>query len=245
MIKYILSLMLSLAGLLLMAQPAAEVIRVSDDITLRKLTNKTYLHVSVTEIEGFGKVASNGLLLIGDGEAFLFDTPVTNEQTETLVTWVADSLHAKVTTFVPNHWHNDCMGGLEYLHSIGVDSYAHQMTIDIAKEKGLPVPHNGFSHYTWLKLHDVDILCHYPGAAHAMDNIVVWIPSEGVMFAGCMAKDINSKGLGNVVDGSREMWPQSIRNLIEIFPQAEIIVPGHGEPGNRDLLYHTLRLLSE
>ncbi|GHS96330.1 hypothetical protein FACS189421_01210 [Bacteroidia bacterium] len=47
-----------------------------------------------------------------------------------MVKWIADSLKATVSTFVPNHWHEDCLGGLDYLHSKGVKSYANQMTVD-------------------------------------------------------------------------------------------------------------------
>jgi metallo-beta-lactamase class B len=104
----------------LWAQPDYPKIRISEDIELIQLSEKAYVHVSVSEIDGFGKVSSNGLILAGNGEAFLFDTPVTDSQTETLMKWIADSLKATVSTFVPNHWHGDCLGGLDYLHSKGV-----------------------------------------------------------------------------------------------------------------------------
>jgi hypothetical protein len=90
-------------------------IRVSDDIELIRLSENAYIHVSVSEMAGFGKVSSNGLIFVDGNEAFLFDTPVTNSQTETLVKWIADSLLAKISTFVPNHWHDDCIGGKELL----------------------------------------------------------------------------------------------------------------------------------
>jgi len=90
-----------------------KIIRISDDIELIKLSKKAYVHVSVSEIASFGKFSSNGLILVNGDEAFLFDTPVTNSQTEILVKWMADTLSATVSTFVPKHWHDDCLGGLE------------------------------------------------------------------------------------------------------------------------------------
>jgi metallo-beta-lactamase class B len=238
-------LSICLSQLHVFAQSDYQEIRISNDINLIKLSERAYVHVSISEIKGFGKVSSNGLILVDNYEAFLFDTPITNEQTETLITWIADSLHAKVTTFVPNHWHNDCIGGLEYLHAQGVKSYANQMTIDITKEKSLSVPQQGFSDSLWLKLQNVDAYCYYLGGGHSSDNIVVWMPSEKILFGGCMVKDANSKELGNLSDAIMEEWKPTIQKIITKFPEAKIIIPGHGQIGDKELLMHTLNLLSK
>lgn len=220
-------------------------IKISDDIELVKLSEKAYVHVSVADIRSFGKVSSNGLILVDNGEAFLFDTPVTNDQTELLYNWIADSLHAKITTFVPNHWHEDCMGGLDYLKSKGVESYANQRTIDIVCEKGLPQLQYGFKDSLSLKLHDVDIICYYLGGGHTVDNIVTWIPSEKILFAGCMVKEMNSKGLGNLSDADVNAWSPTINKLLQKFSDAKIVIPGHGTIGGLELVRHTQELLAQ
>ena len=227
------------------AQSATSIIKVSEDIELIPLSPKAYIHVSISEIKGFGKVSSNGLVLVDNGQAFLFDTPVTNEQTETLVAFITDSLHANVSGFVPNHWHDDCMGGLEYLDKHGVKSYANQMTIDIAKQEGLPFPKQGFKDSLSMKLNNTEINCYYLGGGHSTDNIVVWIPSEKILFAGCMIKDMQSQTLGNLSDATIEEWPGTIQKVIDKFPSAEIVIPGHGQIGGKELLMHTLELLIE
>jgi metallo-beta-lactamase class B len=218
---------------------------VSDDIELIKLSEKAYVHVSISEIAGFGKVSSNGLVLVNDGEAFLFDTPVTDYQTETLVTWLADSLKACVSTFIPNHWHSDCLGGLEYLHSKGIKSFANQLTAVLAKENGKPVPQQSFIDSLRLSLHGIDIYCHYLGGGHSVDNIVAWIPSEKILFGGCMVKDIHSNGLGNLSDAKIEEWLPTIQKVTAKFPNAKIIIPGHGQIGGKELLEHTQMLLQK
>jgi metallo-beta-lactamase class B len=243
--KNITVLIISIFQMQLVAQSNSQRIRISDDIELIKLTEKAYAHVSVSEMTGFGKVSSNGLVLVDKGEAFLFDTPVTNEQTKTLVTWIADSLHAIVTTFIPNHWHADCMGGLKYLHRQGVKSYANQMTIEIAKEKRLPVPKRSFSDSLLLKLHEMYVSCFYLGGAHSVDNIVVWIPSEEVLFAGCMVKDAQSKELGNLSDAILEEWIPTVKKVTVKFPEAKIVIPGHGQIGGKEILTHTIELLQK
>jgi metallo-beta-lactamase class B len=220
-------------------------IQISGDIELIQLSEKAYVHVSVSEIKGFGKVSSNGLIFVNGDEAFLFDTPVTNSQTETLVKWIADSLSATVSTFVPNHWHDDNLGGLDYLHSIGVKSYANQMTIDLAKANGMPVPHDGFADSLHLVLQGDIVDCYYLGGGHSADNIVVWIPSEKILFAGCMVKDIHSKGLGNLSDAKLDEWCPTIQKVMAKFPDAKIVIPGHGQIGGKELLEHTINLLEQ
>ncbi|MDR2915144.1 MAG: subclass B1 metallo-beta-lactamase [Tannerella sp.] len=235
-------LLFQLAGY---AQTLTNKIKVSDDIELIQLSPKAYVHMSVSEIQGFGKVSSNGLILVDKEKAFLFDTPVTDEQTKTLVNFIADSLYAKVVGFVPNHWHEDCMGGLAYLNKKKIKSYANQKTIDIAKEKGLPVPKKGFKDSLFLKLNDVKIDCYYLGGGHTTDNIVVWIPSEKILFAGCMVKEMSSKTPGNLSDADMNAWPSTIEKVIDKFPSEEIVIPGHGRFGGKELLTHTRDLLTE
>ena len=220
-------------------------IRISDDIELIKLSEKAYVHVSVSEIAGFGKVSSNGLIFVNGDEAFLFDTPVTNSQTETLVKWIADTLSATVSTFVPNHWHEDNLGGLDYLHSINVKSYANQLTIELAKENGKSVPQHGFTTSLLLNLRGDTVECHFFGGGHSADNIVVWIPSEKILFPGCMLRDISSTGLGNVADAKLDEWYPTIQKVIKKFPDAEIVIPGHGQIGGKELLEHTSKVLTK
>ena len=217
-------------------------IKVSNDIELIKLSDNAFVHVSYSEIPPYGKVASNGLIFINEKNAFLFDTPVTDSQTKDLVTWLEVSLKIKVVGFVPNHWHSDCMGGLAYLQSKKIKSYANQKTIDIARAKHLPVPVFGFKGSLQLKLGNKLIKCFYFGAAHTFDNIVVWIPSEKILFPGCMIKSMDAKDLGNTVDGDLSAYPKTIDKLIRKFPTAKIVIPGHGAIGGLELIRHTKAL---
>ncbi|HOZ15061.1 MAG TPA: hypothetical protein PK784_09755 [Tenuifilaceae bacterium] len=44
-----------------------------------------------------------------------------------------------------------------------------------------------------------------------VDNIVVWIPLEKILFSGCMAKSTNSTNLGNTVDGDLKAYSITIQ----------------------------------
>lgn len=222
---------------------AQKEIQISNDITVTKLSDKVYLYISVAEIGEWGKVPSNGLVIVNGKKAALLDTPMDNAQTETLMNWIKNTLKVKVTTFIPNHWHADCIGGLECLQKEGVKSYANQMTIDLAKANGRPAMEYGFKDSLTVKLGDMKLECYYPGAGHSIDNIVVWIPSEKILFGGCLVKDANAIGLGNITDGDVKAWPHTINKLLKKYSSAHYVIPGHGNYGGTELLTHTLELL--
>jgi metallo-beta-lactamase class B len=221
-----------------------EIIKIGKDLELIKISDIAFVHVSYATLPEYGRIPANGLIFINNREAFLFDSPWNDSLTKVLVTYLERQMKLKIAGFIPNHWHNDCMGGLKYLQSQGIDSYANQKTIDIAREKHLPLPAHGFKDSLLLHLGDKVISCYYLGAAHSLDNIVVWIPSEKILFPGCMIKSLNSVDLGNVADGDLKAYPATMDRLIKKFRTAEIVIPGHGEIGGYDLLIHTRDLLT-
>lgn len=237
-------LFLSLFWLTAYSQVPIKRIKINNDLEIIQLTQNTYIHISYANFTGYGRVASNGVIFTEGTKAFLFDTPPTELLTKQLVDWIERSMNFKIIGFVPNHWHSDCIGGLKYLQTIGVESYANQITIDIAKAKNLPVPKHGFKDSLTLNIGNREIKCYYFGAAHSMDNIVVWIPSEQVLFAGCMVKELKSKNLGNTVDGDLVGYPQTIEKVLQKFPEAKIVIPGHGDFGGINLITHTKELLT-
>jgi metallo-beta-lactamase class B len=216
---------------------------ISPDIELLQISQHSYVHVSFTQVPGFGRVGSNGFLYMDDGKALLFDTPMNDTLTEQLVRWISDSLHCRIVGFVPNHFHADCMGGLNYLKRIGIPSYANALTIAIANSKSLPLPEEGFTDSLVLYLGGKAIVCSYFGPAHTADNIVTWIPSEKILFAGCMVKDLKAESLGNIADADLSEWPNTIQKVIAAYVSAVIVVPGHGAIGGKELLQHTEELL--
>jgi metallo-beta-lactamase class B len=240
-VKYILLILL---GICIRVNSFAQVVsyKVSKDIEVIKITDNSYVHVSYTNLSKYGRVGSNGLIFTNNGKAVLFDTPMTESLTEELVDWIRDTLKVNIVEFIPNHWHEDCIGGLGYLNGLGIDSHANEMTIKIAQSKNLPVPKHGFKDSLTISLGDKKIICSYFGAAHSLDNIVAWIPSEKILFAGCMAKELASTNLGNTADGNLKDYPETIKKVLDKYPGAKYVIPGHGKFGGIELLKHTLDL---
>ena len=240
-------LLILLAGLIYIygcSHTEYKTISITDDIELIQITDHAFIHTSYSEIPGVGRVSANGLVFENEGKAFLFDTPVTDPATRDLVTWIQDSLGFEFVGFVPNHWHDDCTGGLTYLHGQGIESYANQMTIDILKTKGLPLPKQGFTDSLELSLGNKVIKCYYLGAGHSVDNISVWIPSEKILYGGCMVKNLSAPSPGDTTDAIVSEWPVTIDKMINKFSMAEIVIPGHGRGGDFELLTHTKALFS-
>lgn len=227
------------------AQSKTEKTEIADDIEILKLSDNLYLHRSFLETQSWGKVGANGLILIKNNEALLIDTPWNNEQIERLDKWISNSLHATIKTVIPTHWHEDRMGGLAYLQSKGVKSYANEQTIELAKTKNLPIPDTGFKDSIDINFQGFDLKLYYPGGGHTTDNIIVWIPSEDILFGGCFIKDLQSSNLGNLADADVAAWPQSIKWVLTKFPDIKTVVPGHGNMGGYNLLTHTLKLINE
>lgn len=241
-----LAAILGFMGLKGMAQKSGDTIRVADDLKLVKISENVYVHISYKNIPEFGGVIpANGVVYINRKEAFLFDTPWTEDQTVMLVAYLKRSMHLRMVGFIPNHWHEDCIAGLDYLKKSGVPSYANEQTIKLALAHKYPVPEHAFTDSLLLKMGGKPIWCYYLGGAHSTDNIVVWLPSEQVLFAGCMVKELKSSNLGNTADGDLKAYPTTISRLLAKFPAAKIVIPGHGAWGGVELIRHTLQLAKQ
>jgi len=219
-----------------------DTITISEDLELIRLSENAFIHVSSVVLPGYGRVSANGLIFIDQRKAFLFDSPWNESLTASLVTFLEREMKLKIKAFIPNHWHEDCMGGLEYLKSRRIRSYASEITCETAREKGLPVPDLGFVDSLVLNPGKMEIRCYFPGAAHSMDNIVVWIASEKILFPGCICKSADSRNLGNTADGDTVTYPVTMEWIIRKFPEAKTIIPGHGSYGGTELLTHTRHL---
>jgi metallo-beta-lactamase class B len=239
------------AILLLMPEVAAvsqepmHVFRISPDIEVKQISPHCYVHVSWSTLPRWGRFPSNGVIYAAGGEALLFDTPMTDSLTEQLVEWIADSLHARIIGFVPNHWHDDCIGGLGYLKRHKIPSYANRKTIEMLRLHRLPVPDDGFEDSLVLHMGGDSVICRYLGPGHAGDNIVAWFPAESVLFGGCMVREMATTSLGNTADADVSRWPVTIEKVMSAFPAARTVIPGHGSWGGTALLRHTLELLKK
>lgn len=227
---------ISLFGFL-KGQNQQDTIKVNDNLYLIKLTDNSWIHVSY--LNGF---TCNGLILKDNNKAFLFDTPSYDSVTVELVNYIQNNLELKISGFITNDWHIDSQGGLGVINNLGIPSYSHEITREIAKSKELPFTAVGFNDSLTLNFESKTIELYYYGAAHTIDNIVVWIPSEQILVASCMVKELMQNNLGFTGDGDLKSYPETMKKVCSKFTTAKYVIPGHGRAGGYDLLTHTLEI---
>ena len=147
-----------------------------------------------------------------------------------------------VKTVIPTHFHEDCMGGLAEAHRPGAVSYGLDRTVEIAKQKGLPVPQVPYRDGITVRCGATSVVVTYFGAGHTTDNVVAWLPKQKILFAGCLVKSLDSNSLGNTKDGDLAAYPATLRKVRAAYPHAKIVIPGHGDWGGPELIDHTLEL---
>jgi metallo-beta-lactamase class B len=236
---------LGLIGLSSIFAQSDNTIVINNDIQLIHLQDSIFVHVTWHHLDDFGRFPSNGLIVIRSGQALMIDTPMDNDKTMKLARYLKDSMSVDLTKLVIGHFHDDCLGGLEYLQSVGVESIANSMTISKCKEIGLPVPSTSFTDSLTFDFNGESIVCRFFGAGHSFDNITVWIPSQRVLFGGCLIRSGNTQGLGNLSDAIVSDWDLTIKKLMEKYTDIKTVIPGHGDIGGPELLTHTIELVEK
>jgi metallo-beta-lactamase class B len=213
-------------------------------LDFEQITPATFVHKSYLQTKTWGKVSCNGLVYIADGEAIVFDTPVDDSAARELIRWVTEKKKATIKAVVVNHFHADCLGGLSAFHAAGIPSYSSELTQKLAAADTVnkpEVPQNGFHVRLILKVGSKEVVNKYLGEAHTRDNIVSYVPSEKVLFGGCMIKELKA-GKGYLGDANEQEWSNTVVRVTTEFKDARYVVPGHGQYGDTSLLSYTYRL---
>lgn len=233
---------LIISGSFIYAQPAERIIKLAEDVEVRKLADGVWRHTTYYDIAGFQNVPANGLIVIDGPDAMMIDTPWTDEQTGMLFDWIVKEHKAAIKKVIPTHSHIDCTGGLAEAHRRKADSFAFDKTVEILKSTNKPVPKNWFTDRLCLSCGDTSVEFAFLGAGHTVDNIVAWIPKEKILFGGDIIRAQNARNLGNTAEADLDSWPKSLKKIKQAYPHAEIVVPGHGGHGGQSLIDHTIDL---
>ena len=210
----------------------------SETLKILPISENTYRHVSYLKTETTGVVACNGVVYIHDNEAVLFDSPTNPQATEELIDWIRNTKKAQLKGVFFTHFHIDCIGGQAVLQNEEIPIYAHEKTFDrMDKPEGLYV----FRDPVRLMVGGKEVVGRHLGEAHTEDNIVCHVPSEDLLFGGCMVKSIGAKK-GNLADANVSEWSRTVARVKAEYPKLKTVVPGHGKPGGTELLDYTITL---
>jgi len=220
-------------------------VKMSPLVEITQISQYTYLYTF--KMPSVDYYPANGMFCINEeGHGFLVDTPGDDKTTDSLIEWIRINLKAEIKAAVITHWHmEDRMGGLNALNKRGIETYADSITYAIAVEKNLPKVKHIFTDTLTLKDGEMILEAWYPGPGHTIDNSVVWFPEDKVLFGGCLIKSLKSKDKGNTADADVKAWPETVKNVMEKYPDAKVVIPGHLDYDGINLFRHTINLLNK
>jgi glyoxylase-like metal-dependent hydrolase (beta-lactamase superfamily II) len=230
-------------------------------VTLQPLAPDVWLHVTTRN-----GIPANGLVVVGKSASILVDSGWSDADAAQLFAFAARR-HRPVAAVVVTHSHDDRIGGAGLAQRRDVPVYALARTIEHARtpdppavnpsRPGEPPAAHGVGASARaavlaarpvrdgdsVELGGAAVTLAFVGPGHSDDNLAVWVPSARVLFGGCLVKSARSTDLGNIADANLAAWPRAIATLRARFPDASIVVPGHGPVGG-DALGRTLELLT-
>jgi metallo-beta-lactamase class B len=212
---------------------------------------------------------ANSLAVVMGEHLVLVDTPYTPKATKEVLDWLETQVGPKDVIAINTHFHLDNLGGNQFLAEQGIPIYGSDLIVQLLADRGqtsldqtitwlqanedpryaevlsrlkLTPPTEIFNIHAGLDLEfgGEPLQVFYPGPGHTSDNVVVYFPAHKLLFGGCMI--IGWEAIGNTMDADLFAWPASVRNLKQF--EFDILVPGHGERLDPDLIEHTLDLLS-
>ena len=215
----------------------------SEKLIISKISDHVYLHTSFLQTQDFGKVSCNGMIVVDEKEAIVFDTPANKESTAELIRYFTTKMTVKIKGVVATHFHDDCVAGLDEFHKHQIPSYAENRTINRLKAANsqFEIPKNGFDKSLELKAGSEKVYAAYFGEGHTKDNVIGYFEKEKIMFGGCLIKE-NGAGKGNLGDANVKAWSATVKKVKQKYPQTKIVIPGHGKTGGLELLDYTIQL---
>ena len=222
--------------------------------SLRQIADNVWIHTTWFDVPTYGPVLSHGMVVKTDAGTLLIDTAWTDEDTYRLMGLIEEVTGAAPAVTIATHAHNDKMGGMAAANN-HTSTAAFVQTNEDAPARGLTpalntILESSINGPLTMQINADDgrliaqggVELFYPGPGHTRDNIVAYYAPAKILFGGCLIRPGESKGLGNAADADVANWAGAVRAVAERFPDAEIIVPSHGDIGGRELLDHTIAI---
>lgn len=245
---------------------------ISNSLTITQIEEGAYLVVHQIPFGQFRIPCNSMIVKVSDHDFVWCDTTCEPESTKLVYEWIIKNFGDVNLIEINTGFHNDNLGGNEYLLSKGVPVYGSDITAKLVLERGstekesiiksfaetdntpyhracrqmtfMP-PNRTFELNKGLKLEFAkeSVEVYYPGPSHTQDNVVVYFNKRRILFGGCMVKALSARNAGYTADADMQQWPRSVEKVLIRYKDAKIVVPGHGNYGGTDLLKYTIGLL--
>ncbi|MBL7856351.1 MAG: subclass B1 metallo-beta-lactamase [Cyclobacteriaceae bacterium] len=224
-------------------QQDTSVVYQTENLIIQRLARHVYQHTSFLNTTDFGRVSCNGMMVVNGNEAIVFDTPATDESSKELILYIENNLQAAIKALVPTHFHDDCVGGLAIFNASTVPVFASKRTIALLAESGKPLTGSikEFDDLLVVSIGDKKVFAEYFGEGHTKDNVIGSFPEDHAIFGGCLIKAWDATK-GNLEDANTAAWSKTVHKLKQKYPQAKIVIPGHGKWGGTELFDYTMAL---
>jgi len=215
-------------------------------VHLRQIHPDVWIHVSTKRFSNNSVFPMNGMI-VRDGKGLLLvDTAWGEAATEALLAAVEREIGLPVRRAVVTHFHDDRLSGTRILEDRGVEVFCTELTRELATAEENATPSSTLADLnapgSAVAIGPIEAF--YPGPGHARDNIVVYVPGARILFGGCAVHEMARRGPGNIADADLDAWPTSLRMVKGRYPDAKVVIPGHGIPGGIELLDHSIAVLA-
>ena len=215
----------------------------TENSTLRPLAPGVYAVVGDTGRGSEGR--PNAGFVVTDSGVVVIDALASPRQAEDLLQVIRSVTERPVKWVVLTHHHPDHHFGTVVFRRLGARVIAHPDRRTLASEGGenaliadwvrvvgldamrgfefANTPDRPVAGTDTLRLGGRTLVISHPGAAHSAGDLVVWLPSERVLFAGDL---LIEDGVTMVVDGSAGALIRVLGAIEKLDPR--FLVPGHG-----------------
>ena len=218
--------------------------------TLRPLAPGVYAVLGDTGRGSEGR--PNAGFVVTDSGVVIIDALASPRQGEDLLRRIRSVTEQPIKWVVLTHHHPDHHFGTAVFRRLGARVIAHPDRRVLASEGGedaliadwvrvvgldamrgfefADTPDRPVVGTDTLRLGGRTLVVSHPGAAHSAGDLIVWLPSERILFAGDLLVE---DGVTMVVDGSSSALLQALAALERLHPRT--VVPGHGAIPKRPL----------
>jgi metallo-beta-lactamase class B len=210
-------------------------------LNISHLSGDFYIYTTYQSYEG-SQLPANGMYLVTNQGAVLFDTPWDTTQFQPLLDSIKQRHNKTVTICIATHWHSDRTEGLAYYKNQGIKTYTTALTDEWSKKNNKKRAEYLIEKDTTFRVGEYSFETYYPGQGHTADNIVIWFEKEKILYGGCLIKGVGAKNLGYLGDANVIAYLETLKNVEKKYPNPKFIIISHSEWDNVNSLKHSIKL---
>ena len=237
--------------------------QLKSDLVVHKINEQTF-YVKDTSFFDTNVMVTK----LQSGDVLIVSSHIDTVKNLEMLSWIKFELNPKKIFALNTHFHADGTGGNEAFKTAGVEIWSSQLTNTLYTQRAASMQpgtagmlkdedhkrntlerKNVFADHLFdhskppeWGIDQNEVKVFYPGPAHSVDNIVVLLSEQKILFGGCMVRALEFD-IGNTKDANLKTYEASLKNVSKLKP--ETIIPGHGTVGGVELIDHSVKMVRE